>query len=73
MGLWFSYGSSISSPCISLHNTSRMYFPIPSNENALEIVIKGLYSPGPDLRCQPMWIFKEMHKDMGSTQWSVLF
>lgn len=66
MGPCFSYDSSISSPCLSLHNIPSMYFPIPSNENALVIVIKSLYSPEPDLRCQPTWIFKEVHKDRGS-------
>lgn len=74
MGPCFSYDSSISFPCLSLHNIPRMYFLIPSNENALVIVIKSLYSPEPDLRCQPMRIFKKMHKAGAvSAQWSVLF
>lgn len=53
-------------PCLLLYNISRMHFPIPSKENALLTVIKGLYSPGPDLRCQLMWIFKDVNKDRAS-------
>lgn len=73
MGPCFSHDSSIPFPCLSLYNKFRMYFPVLSNASALVIMIKGLYSPEPGLRCQPMWIFKEVHKDMGSIQWSVLF